>query len=657
MIEAGTETRTRAEQIVHEALAAGVRPDPEMAVSEWADRYRILSMRYAAEPGPYRTSRTPYLKEVMDALSPSSPYERVVLMAGAQIGKTEAGNNWIGHVMHMAPGPMMMVMPTIELAKRNSKQRIDPMIEGSPVLRKLVRERRSRDSGNTVLSKEFTNGGILVMTGAESAVGLRSMPVRYLFLDEVDAYPGDVEGEGDPVSLAMARTRTFARKKIFMTSTPKIKGLSRIEAVFEESDKRYPWVPCPFCNEFQTLKWTQLRWPKGEPEKTWYECEHCKGRIENHHKHWMLPRCELRPSGTGDRKTFGAHISSLYAPVGWEPTFADVAKMAEASREDSSILQTFVNGVLAETWRNTQSPPDWRRLYDRREPYPLRSVPAGGLFLTAGVDVHPDRIEAQIVAWGRRKESWLVDYVVLDGKTQDPGAEAWVALCDLLHTSYRHESRTDLPIMIMAVDEGDQTQVVREWVRRQPAGRVLDVKGEPFGEPISLPKHVDLNWRGKKIPRGLKMYKVGTGMLKEELYGYLNLDPPTAESSEPFPGGYCHFPHLPEEFFKQLTSEVLEIGGVKAVRGKAGAMKRRRRPEWVPTRTRNEALDTRIYARAAASQFGMDRFSESRWREFESTLGVSRVPSGTQQAAQKPGTAPQLSRDSFRPILPEDPYL
>jgi phage terminase large subunit GpA-like protein len=197
----------------------------------------------------------------MDALSPSSPYERVVLMAGAQIGKTEAGNNWIGHVMHMAPGPMMIVMPNLELAKRNSKQRIDPMLEASPVLRKLVRERRSRDSGNTVLSKEFTNGGILVMTGAESAVGLRSMPVRYLFLDEVDAYPGDVEGEGDPVTLATARTRTFARKKIFMTSTPKIKGLSRIEAVFEESDKRYPWLPCPFCQEYQTLRWTQLRWP------------------------------------------------------------------------------------------------------------------------------------------------------------------------------------------------------------------------------------------------------------------------------------------------------------------------------------------------------------------------------------------------------------
>src|SRR3972149_708814 len=178
---ANMRTLTRTEQIVREAMRAGARPAPEMPVSEWADRYRILSMRYAAEPGPYRTSRTPYLKEVMDALSPSSPYERVVLMAGAQIGKTEAGNNWIGHVMRRARGPTIRATPPSQLPKLNSKQRIDPMIEASPVLRKLVRERRSRDSGNTVLSKEFTNGGILVMTGAESAVGLRSMPVRYLF--------------------------------------------------------------------------------------------------------------------------------------------------------------------------------------------------------------------------------------------------------------------------------------------------------------------------------------------------------------------------------------------------------------------------------------------------------------------------------------------
>jgi hypothetical protein len=234
-------TNLTAEEIYGAAAAAGARPDPLLTISQWADRYRWLSQRASAEHGRWRTERTPYLREIMDCLSPSSLIERVAFMKGAQIGGTECGNNWMGYVIHQAPGPMMSVQPTVEMAKRNSKQRIEPLIEESDVLRKLVRDPRSRDSGNTVLSKDFP-GGVLVMTGANSAVGLRSMAARYLFLDEVDAYPGDVEGEGDPITLAMARTRTFARRKVFLVSTPKITGMSRIEAAYEESDQRKYWV-------------------------------------------------------------------------------------------------------------------------------------------------------------------------------------------------------------------------------------------------------------------------------------------------------------------------------------------------------------------------------------------------------------------------------
>jgi len=149
-------------------------PDPLLTVSEWSDTYRTLSQRASAEPGAWRTDRTPYLREIMDCLSPSSPVETVVLMKGAQVGGTEAGNNWIGYVVHQAPGPMLSVSPTVEMAKRNSKQRIDPLIEESAVLRELASDPRSRDSGNTMVAKEFP-GGILVMTGANRAVGLRSM--------------------------------------------------------------------------------------------------------------------------------------------------------------------------------------------------------------------------------------------------------------------------------------------------------------------------------------------------------------------------------------------------------------------------------------------------------------------------------------------------
>ena len=257
----------------------GTRPDPNLTVSQWADAHRKLSSRASAEPGQYRTARTPYLREIMDALSPSHPAQRVTFMKAAQVGATEAGNNWIGFVIHHAPGPMLAVLPTLEMAKRTSRGRIDPLIEDSPALKERVQPARSRDAGNSMLSKEFP-GGILVLTGANSATGLRSMPARYIFLDEVDAYPASADEEGDPVTLAEARATTFAhRRKVFMVSTPTIRGLSRIEREFEASDQRRYFVPCPHCGHMQWLQFERLRWDKRwtgwrmkRPTPAWRSC-------------------------------------------------------------------------------------------------------------------------------------------------------------------------------------------------------------------------------------------------------------------------------------------------------------------------------------------------------------------------------------------------
>jgi phage terminase large subunit GpA-like protein len=201
----------------------------------------------------------------MDCLSSESPVQRVVMMFAAQTGKTEAGSNWLGYVIDHAPGPMLCVQPTIEMAKRLSKQRLESMITETPVLAAKIAPARSRDSGNTMFSKEFS-GGIMLMAGANSATGLRSAPCRYLFCDEVDAFPADVDGEGDPVSLAERRTTTFARRKILLTSTPTVKDFSRIEAEYERSDQRRFYVPCPSCGAMEWLKWGQLKWADGRPE-------------------------------------------------------------------------------------------------------------------------------------------------------------------------------------------------------------------------------------------------------------------------------------------------------------------------------------------------------------------------------------------------------
>jgi phage terminase large subunit GpA-like protein len=276
------------------------------------------------------------------------------------------------------------------------------------------------------------------------------------------------------------------------------------------------------------------------------------------------------------------------------------------AQKNPPLLQVFVNTVLGETWTQMGEAPDWQRLYDRRETYRVRTVPAKGLFLTAGVDVQRDRIEAQIVAWGRGRESWLVDYVVLDGDTAR--AEVWRQLTDLLGTTYRHEGGAELGLARLAIDSGWATQEVYHWARQQGPGRVLVVKGYESGSaPIGQPNAVEVTLQGKKIKRGVKVWPVATGMLKSELYGWLKLERPTEESGQPCPPGYCHFPQIPEEFFRQLTAEQLVPKVVKGYR----------RLEWVKVRERNEALDTRVYARAAAAQYGIDRFSERHWKALE----------------------------------------
>jgi phage terminase large subunit GpA-like protein len=612
-----------ATEVYDESFRAGLRPDPLLTVSEWADQHRRLSGKAAAEPGPWRTDRTPYLREIMDGLSPLSPVERVVFMKGSQIGGSECGNNWIGYIIHKSPGPMMVVQPTVEMAKRNSKQRIDPLIEESSALRELVKSPRSRDSGNTVLSKEFP-GGVLVMTGANSAVGLRSMAVRYLFLDEIDAYPGDVDGEGDPINLAFARTRTFARRKVFMVSTPLITGLSRIEAAYAESDQRRYWVPCPHCGEFQVLKFERLRWPKGEPQKVAYICIACERQVFNHHKAGMLAAGDWRPEAPGDGRTRGYHLSSLYSPVGWYG-WDRAADDWEKAQKDVERLKSFVNLVLGESWQERGDAPDWQPLYDRREDYPIGTVPKGGLFLTAGADVHPNRIEVEVIAWGRAKESWSVDYRVLMGDTARP--EVWRQLDAVLDEEFPHASGLRLPIRVLCIDSGYNPRITYDWVRGHPqaswgpAGAraahpktAVAVKGTARTDRLILgASPVDASKR-----RGTRLWMLGTPVAKSELYSRLRLVPPTDESGEPFPAGYCHFPRYEEEYFRQLTSESFIKG------------------HWVlGANTRNEALDARVYSRAAASIYGIDRFAERHWRELETPFESARE-SATASAADAP---------------------
>ncbi len=614
--------------LVRDATSAGIRPDPILSVSEWSDRHRMLSQKSSAEAGKWRTSRTPYLKEIMECLSPRSKVEKVIFMKGAQIGGSECGNNWTGFIIDHAPGPMMVVQPTLELAKAYSKQRIKTLIEETPKLSELVKEARERDSGNTQLMKEF-RGGFLKIAGANSAASLRSMPVRYLFMDEVDAYPGDVEGEGDPVKLGEKRTATFARRKLYYVSTPTIEGRSRISALYSTSDRRRYFVPCPHCGAFQWLKWSQIKYETidhgdtKEARNVRYLCEGCKGEIREHHKTEMLAKGEWRAErpDVGGGRLAGFHLSALYSPVGWYSWAAAAQDWLDAQGKPEE-LKGWINTTLGETWKEKSEAPEWERLHERREPYARNQLQKGVIFLTAGVDVQKDRLEIEIVGWGKDKQSWSIDYRVIPGDTAT--SEPWEALDKILMEEWSSEGGGSRPIKKLAVDSGYNTQHVYNWARKHSITRVMATKGKASASLlVGQPSPVDVTSAGRKIKRGLQLWTIGVNIGKAELYTWLKLMKPT-DPKKPYPAGYCHFPEYDEEYFKMLTAEELVVRKVKG----------NKRYDWEKVRDRNEALDCRVLARAAAGAVGMDRFGPDQWEELEREFGLEQ----DEKPAPKPGS-------------------
>ncbi len=596
----------------------GLRPEQPLTVSEWADRHRRLSSKASAEPGPWRTDRTPYLREPMDCLSSESPVQRVVMMFAAQTGKTEAGSNWLGYVIDHAPGPMLCVQPTIEMAKRLSKQRLESMITETPVLAAKIAPARSRDSGNTMFSKEFS-GGIMLMAGANSATGLRSAPCRYLFCDEVDAFPADVDGEGDPVSLAERRTTTFARRKILLTSTPTVKDFSRIEAEYQRSDQRRFYVPCPACGAMEWLKWGQLKWADGQPESARYQCEHCGERFEEMHKPAMLRGGEWRATAPSNGRTAGFHLSGLYSPLGWcswEQLVDDFLR----AKGDAPALKSFVNTRLAETWEEDYAAKvSADGLLAKRLDYKPGVCPTGVVLLTAGVDVQDNRLAVSVWGWGEGETGWLVWHQELMG---DPTlTEVWGQLDQVLATEWSTECGKHLKLAQVAVDSGGHcTHEVYRYVRDRGAQGVVAIKGSSRRNSPAVGKgnKVDVNWRGKVIKRGVTLYSLGTDTIKTTLFGRLRHNETT--------GGLNFGLAADDEYFRQLTSER------QALRYHRGFPIR----EWVKKAgDRNEALDCAVYGYAAMLIYGRRLNKATMWSQLAEQLENGKPAARTRRSTTK----------------------
>ena len=545
-------------------------PPPNLSVSQWADASRRLSPEASAEPGSWSTSRAEYQRGIMDAVNDPS-VNNIVVMSSAQIGKTEICNNVLGYHIDQDPAPILVVQPTLDMAQAWSKDRLATMLRDTPVLQNKVADPRSRDSGNTTLHKVFP-GGHITACGANSPSSLASRPIRIVLCDEVDRYPVSAGAEGDPISLARKRSATFWNKKLIMVSTPTVKGQSRIEQAFFESDQREYYVPCPDCSEFRTLKWANVQFDKEAPETAAYVCEDCGSVWDDSKRLRAIRKGEWRAHAPF-KGTAGFRLSALYSP--WMSLEDGVRDFLEA-RKQPATLRVWINTYLGETWEEEGQRVDDIGVSERREDYG-DTLPDGVIIITAGVDVQDDRLEMEIVGWGRNEESWSLEYKTIYGDPSSP--IVWGELDTHLRKTYFHIRGVELPIRSVCVDSGGHhTQSVYAFCKAREGRRVFAIRGVG-GEGKPLVGRPTIN-----NAQRVKLFPVGVDTAKELVYSRLRITEPGA--------GYCHFPaSYDDEYFRQITAEQL------VSRYHKGFLRR----EWQKIRPRNEALDCRVYALAAYS--------------------------------------------------------
>lgn len=562
----------------------------------------------------------------MDAVNDPEVVD-VVVMKSAQIGWTEILGNVVGYFIHYDPAPMLLIQPTLELGQAWSKDRLAPMLRDTDALRGRVADAKARDSGNTILHKTF-RGGHLTIAGSNSPAGLASRPIRILLADEVSRWPRSAGTEGDPLNLARKRTTTFWNRKRLMGSTPTVKGVCRIEAAYEESDKRRYFVPCPHCGHEQTLEWANVQWPEGKPADAYYVCVDCGAVIDERDKSEMLALGKWKATATGSPGVAGFHISELYSPwVRWGEmavAFLEAKKLPET-------LQTWVNTALGQTWEDKGETVDKTGLMERRESYGP-AVPMGAAVLTAGVDVQDRELVAELVAWGEGQESWSIEYRRFAGDPSTP--DVWSALDDWLRSTWQHETGVRLKIAAACVDSGGHhTQTVYNFAKRRLGRRIFATKGMAGqGRPlVTHPKR-------KSKARG-RVFLIGADTGKEMTFARLRI-------TEPGPG-YCHFPDKYEaDYFDGLTSEKVIT---KYSRGFATRV-------WVKksTKAENEPLDCRVLALAALelTQADIPRIRE-RIEKLAPTLAQQTEAAEPAAAGEQSDTKQQAApakRPGFRRI-------
>ena len=604
------------------------RPPEDLTVDEWADKYRILP-ETSAEAGPWRTSRTPYLREPMRAFTDPN-VNRIVMVASSQVGKSELELNIIGYIIAQDPGSILYIQPAEADGKKFSRQRIAPMIKACPTLRGKVADVKSRDGGNTILQKMFP-GGSLTITGSNSAPALASMPIRYVLGDERDRWADSAGTEGDPWELAQARQITFYNRKSVEVSTPTTKGSSKIEDSYNQGTQERWKHQCPNCGEFNEICFETIK------------VDHKKTVVNNREQHsvtvigHVCPDCghihtqdtmRKQPARweadnpeaivTGCRSFW---LSAFASPwVDWKSIMLDVFK----NQDNPEKLKVVYNTKLGKLWEHRDVNQTDEELLTRCEAYEAE-LPAGVLCLTCGVDTQDDRLEYEVVGWGKNGESWGIKKGYIMSAPDLP--ETWERLDDVIDRSYKFANGHGLAVAITLVDSGGHfTQEVYTECRRRQAKRVFAIKGRG-GEGIPIvnpPKRVAIR-DNKRVTCWL--YSLGVDAGKAIIYDTIQVQTPGPK--------YCHFPQGHDRgydinFFNGLISERLvkkkTAGGFKWAWEK------------LPGHKRNEALDCRNYALAGLKILDPD-FDALAMRLKERSQVAE-----TQPAKEKPKPKPRRNK-------------
>ncbi|WNF36419.1 phage terminase large subunit family protein [Bacillaceae bacterium IKA-2] len=546
-------------------------PPPDLTVSEWADAYRKLSSESSAESGQWRTDRAPYQREILDSVN-DPEIEKIIIMASAQVGKTEIILNAVGYHIDFDPAPILLLQPTESLAKNFSKERLAPMLRDSPTLRNKVADVKTRDGGNTTLQKSFA-GGYIALVGANAPSGLASRPIRVLLADEIDRFPISAGKEGDPLALAEKRTNNFYNRKKIFVSTPTTKGASRIEAEFELSTQEHWHLPCPSCGEFQPLRWSQIIF-----DSITHACKHC-GSTHNEYE-WKEGKGKWI-SENPEASSRGFHLNELVSP--WRKWKEIIQDFLDAKRKGPEAMKVWVNTSLGESWEEEGEQLEQDELLDRCENYEA-SVPDNVKLLTAAVDVQDNRFEIEVIGWGIEKESWGIQYHTLFGDLKQK--QIWNELDEFLSRTWEKADGTKYSIACCCIDTGGHftTEVYRFCAPRE-VRRIFAIKGQGKVDGEYVPF---INGVTKIKREAVNLFKIGVDEGKANVMSRLQI-------KEEGPG-YCHFPKgsgYSQEYFNGLTAEKL----VKRFKQGIAYL------VWKKVRERNEPLDLRVYNTAALEIF------------------------------------------------------